>query len=106
MVVLAFGTGAFAWISRGPAVEAGVRRLPVTGVVVAAPEGREVRIAHDDIAGYMPAMTMAFTLAGDQSARLAPGDRVRFRLRVGSGPMVAEDVAVTSKGPANARTTA
>ena len=83
MVVLAFGSGAFAWISRGPAVEAGVRRLPVTGVVVAAPEGGEVRIAHDDIAGYMPAMTMAFTLAGDQSARLAPGDRVRFRLRVG-----------------------
>ena len=56
MVVLAFGTGAFAWISRGPAVEAGVRRLPVTGVVVAAPEGREVRIAHDDIAGYMLVM--------------------------------------------------
>jgi len=100
MVVLAFGTGAFAWISRGPAVEAGVRRLPVTGVVVAAPEGGEVRIAHDDIAGYMPAMTMAFTLTGNQSPRLAPGDRVRFLLRVGSGPTVAEDVAVTGRGTA------
>ncbi len=99
MVVLAFGSGAFAWISRGPAVEAGVRRLPVTGVVVAAPEGREVRIAHDDIPDYMPAMTMAFTLA-DASVRLAPGDRVRFRLRVGSGPSVAEDVAVTGRGAA------
>ena len=99
MVVLAFGSGAFAWISRGPAVEAGVRRLPVTGVVVAAPEGREVRIAHDDIPDYMPAMTMAFTLA-DASVRLAPGDRVRFRLRVGSGPSGAEDVAVTGRGAA------
>ena len=99
MVVLAFATGAIAWISRGPAVEAGVRRLSVTGVVVAAPEGREVRIAHDDIPDYMPAMTMAFTLA-DASARLAPGDRVRFRLRVGSGPSVAEDMAVTGRGAA------
>jgi protein SCO1/2 len=97
MVVLAFGAGAFSWISRGPAVEAGVRRLPVTGVVVAAPDGREVRIAHDDIPDYMPAMTMTFTLA-DESVGLAPGDRVRFRLRVGSGPTVAEDVAVTGRG--------
>ena len=71
----------------------------MTGVVVAAPEGREVRIAHDDIPDYMPAMTMAFTLA-DASVRLAPGDRVRFRLRVGSGPSVAEDVAVTGRGAA------
>ena len=47
----------------------------------------------------MPAMTMAFTLA-DESVRLAPGDRVRFRLRVGSGPSVAEDVAVTGRGAA------
>ena len=98
MVALAFGTGALAWVSRGPAIEAGVRRLPVTGIVVAAPEGREVRIAHDDIPDYMPAMTMAFTLAEHESARLSPGDRVRFRLRVGSGPSVAEDVAVTGRG--------
>jgi len=100
MVVLAFGTGAFTWISRGPAVEAGVRRLPVTGVVVAAPAGREVTIAHDDIPDYMPAMTMPFTLAEDESARLAPGDRVRFLLRVGSGPSVAQDVTVTGRGAA------
>ncbi len=97
MVVVALGTGAFAWIARGRAEEAGVERLPVTGVVVAAPEGRHVRIAHDDIAGYMPAMTMAFTLAGGESARLAPGDRVRFTLRVGQGPTVAEAVAVTGR---------
>ena len=97
MVGLAFGTGAITWIARGPAVEAGVRRLPVTGVVVASPVGREVQIAHDDIPDYMPAMTMAFTLA-DESVRLAPGDRVRFRLRVGSGPTLAEDVAVTGRG--------
>lgn len=100
MVVLAFGTGAFTWIARGPAVEAGVRRVPVTGVVVAAPEGRHVRIAHDDIPDYMPAMTMAFTLADRETVRLAPGDRVRFLLRVGSGPSVAEDVAVTGRSNA------
>ena len=100
MVVMAFGTGAFAWISRGPAAEAGVRRLPVTGVVVASPQGRDVKIAHDDIPDYMPAMTMSFTLAEDESARLAPGDRVRFLLRVGSGPTVAEGVDVTGRGAA------
>ena len=100
MVGMAFGTGAFVWIARGSAAEAGVRRLPVTGVVVAAPEGRDVKIAHDDIPDYMPAMTMSFTLAESESPRLAPGDRVRFRLRVGSGPTVAEDVAVTGRGAA------
>ncbi|MEO5819709.1 MAG: SCO family protein [Vicinamibacteraceae bacterium] len=99
MVVMACGTGAFAWIARGPAVQAGVRRLPVTGVVVAAPEGQVVRIAHDDIPDYMPAMTMAFTLAEAESTRLVPGDRVRFDLRIGSGPSVAEGIAVTGRGP-------
>ena len=100
IVGLACGTGAFAWIARGSAAEAGVRRLPVTGVVVAAPQGRDVTIAHDDIPDYMPAMTMAFTLAESESTRLAPGDRVRFKLRVGSGPTVAEDVSVTGRGAA------
>jgi protein SCO1 len=95
MVVLAFGSGAFAWMVRGPVVEAGVRRLQVTGVVVSVPDGRVVRIAHDDIADYMPAMTMAFTLADGEPARLGPGDTVRFLLRVGSGPSVAEQVTVT-----------
>jgi protein SCO1/2 len=51
-------------------------------------------------------MTMAFTLAGDATVRLAPGDRVRFRLRVGSGPSVAEDVAVTGRDAALPRAAA
>lgn len=97
---IALGSGAFAWVARGPAAEPGVRRLAVTGVVVAAPHGRDVTIAHDDIPDYMPAMTMSFTLAEGESTRLAPGDRVRFLLCVGSGPTVAEDVDVTGRNAA------
>jgi protein SCO1/2 len=99
MLLVGLGAGTFAWMARTPAVDASVRRLQVTGVVVAAPDGRDVRIAHDDIAGYMPAMTMAFRLAGGETTRLAPGDRVRFLLRVGLGPTVAEAVKVTGHGP-------
>jgi protein SCO1/2 len=74
-------------------------RKPVTGIVLTAPEGRSVRIAHDEIPGYMDAMTMAFTLADGESAALKPGDRVRFVLRVGKPGNQAEDVRVTGHGP-------
>lgn len=73
-------------------------RKPVTGIVLTAPEGRSVRIAHDEIPGYMDAMTMAFTLADGESPVLKPGDRVRFILRVGKPGNQAEDVTVTGHG--------
>lgn len=94
---LAFGAGAVVWNAASRAEPAPGR--PVTGIVVAAPEGRSVRVAHDEIAGYMPAMTMAFTLANGESAQLGPGDRIRFVLRVGNGSSLAEDVTVIGRGP-------
>jgi protein SCO1/2 len=40
-----------------------------------------VTIAHDDIPGLMPAMTMSFAVADPaRAASLTPGDRVRFQL--------------------------
>ena len=48
-----------------------------SGVVVTAPDGGRVRIRHDAIAGYMPAMTMDLEIR-DASETLVAGDRVRF----------------------------
>jgi len=59
------------------------RDYPVTGVVTASPADGTVMVSHEDIAGYMPAMTMPFAIApGEDAPRLMPGDRVRFVLRV------------------------
>lgn len=53
--------------------------LPEVGVVV---------ISHEDIAGYMPAMTMGFRAAGPEIYRAVEvGDGVRFTLR-GAPPNV------------------
>ena len=67
----------------------------MTGTVTAAPADGRVMVSHDHIPGYMPAMTMPFTLAPGQNPRIAPGDVVRFRLRVGPGASRAEAFAVT-----------
>jgi len=94
-IVLALGAGTLTWTyhERTPGVR--TRRLPVTGLVIAAPERRQVRVAHDEIPGYMPAMTMTFTLGEAESGALAPGDRVRFTLSVGADSSRAEGVTVT-----------
>ena len=63
----------------------GALRFDVTGTVVTAPEGRRVRIAHDDIPGYMAPMTMAFTLADGESTALAPGDSLEIVHFIGGG---------------------
>jgi protein SCO1/2 len=68
------------------------RRFDLTGQVIGLrPEAREVTIRHDDIKGFMPAMTMPFTV---REARLleglAPGDLVKGTL------IVLEDTAYLS----------
>jgi protein SCO1/2 len=73
----------------------------VTGTVTAAPADGRVMVSHDDIPGYMPAMTMPFTLAADQAyPPLAPGDTVRFQLLVGSGSPRAQRFVVTGHNAA------
>lgn len=96
-LALSIGAGTLAWKqARQPAADAS--RRPVTGIVLTAPEGRSVRIAHDEIPGYMAAMTMAFTLADGERDTLTPGDRVRFTLRTDQPGNLAEDVTVTGHG--------
>lgn len=84
----------------GPAVEPGVRTFEVTGVVTAPPADGRLMVAHDEIPGYMPAMTMPFAVGPRVPATLAAGDRVRFTLRVGSDSSVAEGFVVEGRDAA------
>lgn len=90
---------------RGTATPAGTHvRYPVTGLVVARPDGPTVRIAHDDIPNFMPAMTMPFTVEpADAVARLTPGDRVQFTLLVGPDSTRAIDMVVVGRDPIGLR---
>jgi protein SCO1/2 len=99
-LTLAVGVGAVASIRHFREAADGTRLLPVTGTVVAPPDGRTVRVAHEAIPGYMPAMTMAFTLGDREAASLAAGDRVRFTLRVGDGATRMEGVTVIDRAVA------
>ena len=73
----------------------------VTGTVTAAPAEGRVMVSHAEIPGYMPAMTMPFTLAAGQThPRLAPGDTVRFRLVLEPGASRAEAFVVTGRNEA------
>ena len=65
-------------------------------------DGR-VTVAHDEIPGYMPAMTMPFTVGPDVRPTLTAGDRVRFVLRVTEEASRAEAFTVTGRGPAAVR---
>jgi protein SCO1/2 len=76
------------------------REFIVTGVIAAPPGDGLVSVAHDDIAGLMPAMTMAFALADPGRERqLAPGDRVRFTLTVDETTTRARRFEVLSSDP-------
>jgi protein SCO1/2 len=92
LVAIAVTVG-FAHTRRVADADAGTRTFEVTGVVTAPPAGGQVVVAHGDIPGYMPAMTMPFRLASGAPA-LGPGDRVRFTLRVAAEWSRAEDLAV------------
>jgi protein SCO1/2 len=55
-------------------------------VVSVTPEQKTVRLDHEEIPGVMKAMTMNFRLEDSAVAKdLAPGDRVRGRIRARSG---------------------
>ncbi len=57
-------------------------------------EGRSITIAHENVPGYMPAMTMPFTVEDPRLfAGLAEGDRVRFRfVAAGGGKHVVQSI--------------
>ena len=65
-----------------PPLQRGETAYPATGVIREFPvDGRTVVIRHDEIPGYMPKMTMTFTVRNPRELRtLAVGDSVAFRL--------------------------
>lgn len=69
----------------------------VAGVVTIAPADGRMTVAHDAIPGYMPAMTMPFTIGPGGAPRLAPGDRVRFTFRVTADSSHAEDIRIVGR---------
>jgi protein SCO1/2 len=71
-----------------PRRSANEKRYPIKGKVVAVDmTDRTITIAHDDIAGYMPAMTMPFKIKNDADLQMVkPGDQV-------TGTLVVDDLA-------------
>jgi protein SCO1 len=66
--------------SRGPAP----RQYELTGQILSvSPDGRELVVRHDDVKGFMPAMTMPFRLKDAAVARgRLPGELIRATLMV------------------------
>lgn len=59
------------------------KTYPLRGVVAKVmPESGQVRVKHEAIAGYMPAMTMAFHAAPAELARLQAGDTIAATLEL------------------------
>lgn len=75
---------------------------PARGVVLSLkPEGRTVVIRHEEIPGYMIAMTMPFEVRDTNELKgLKKGDGVEFRLRVTETDGWIDQVRVVSNAPA------
>ncbi len=59
----------------------GERRFALTGEVVSAYPGRKTLVVrHNEVAGYMPAMTMEFAVSAGDAAAARPGERIRADL--------------------------
>ncbi|MEO7273333.1 MAG: SCO family protein [Vicinamibacterales bacterium] len=94
-IALALCATLVGWSHAGRLRHTEVRRLPATGLVLGTTGAHQVEVAHDDIAGYMPGMTMAFALAAGDRVPLRAGDRIRFTLRTGAEGTWIEGVTVT-----------
>jgi protein SCO1 len=78
----AWGCGKAAGVAAAPA--SGERRFPLTGEVLSVDRGKKVLVVrHNDVAGYMPAMTMEFPVSAGDAASASAGERIRAELVVG-----------------------
>jgi Cu/Ag efflux protein CusF len=75
-----------------------------TGLVLRVDQsGATVTISHDAFPGYMDAMAMPFDVKGSaRTAKLNPGDRLKFRLSVKDGRSWVDRVEVVSAPPVDA----
>lgn len=73
------------------------RRFDLKGqVVVVEPDKHLVTVSHEDIKGYMPAMTMPFTVPNESDLKiLAPDDQITATLVVDGSQAWLEDLIIT-----------
>jgi Uncharacterized protein SCO1/SenC/PrrC, involved in biogenesis of respiratory and photosynthetic systems len=74
----------------------------VTGVVRLPYSEGSIRIEHDEIPGFMPAMTMPFYADAADASHLKVGDRVQFEFRVGAQSRATNFKKLPSAPSANA----
>lgn len=76
------------------------KHYDLNGKVVSVDKAKkEVTIAHDDIPGYMPAMTMAFPLRDDWAFDvLEPGNKVGAKLVVAADTFWIENIVISASG--------
>jgi len=86
------------------------QRYPLEGKVVLVDEaGRSVTIAHGDVPGFMPAMTMPFVVLESDAALLhhvGPGDAITATLVALDSRYWLEDLVVVTKGTPDPNATA
>jgi protein SCO1/2 len=87
--------------SCGPRRSANEKRYPIKGKVIAVDTNdRTVTIAHDDIAGYMPAMTMPFKIKNEADLQMVKlGDQVTGTLVVDDLSSWVEIASIVEAGP-------
>lgn len=104
--LLALGSGCPKQEAPGPVapVAAGPveKRYPLTGEIVSADVAHQtLLVTHDEIKGYMPAMTMEFAVAKGDLENARPGQRIRAELVVRGSEFSLEKVwpddAVTTR---------
>jgi protein SCO1/2 len=73
------------------------KRFDFKGKVVAVePDKHSVTVSHEDVKGYMPAMTMPFTVANEADLQfLAPGDEITATLVVDGSHTSLEGLIIT-----------
>ncbi len=82
-------------VPAGPTVGPNAKRYPLKGVVTAIdPAQAKITVDHEEIPGYMSAMTMAFPIRDDPKvvAFLRPGDRIEATLVVDGETYFLEEV--------------
>jgi protein SCO1/2 len=86
----------------GPPPDSGGKSYPLAGTVVAVDAAnRKVTIDHEEIVGFMPAMTMAFVVLEKDAALLegvTPGDEITARLVAPDSRYWIEDLVVVKRG--------
>ena len=95
---------AMVWaLACGRAKEGTERRYPLRGTVSSVNRAvREVVVAHEQVPGFMPAMTMPFPIDDDKAlAVLQRGDSITATLVVGETHATLEDVKVVKKAAAD-----